>query len=156
GPLVGRVDGKGRAEGLPLGGHAGETTGPESIWEAIRELGAERIGHGVSAVCDPALMEHLRETQIPIEVCVTSNYATGAVAPGAEHPVRRMFDAGLLVAINSDDPAMFGAWLTDEYRRLVEKHGLRESDVRELARNAFRAAFLPAADKDAYLQSIQQ
>src|SRR5262249_30367719 len=121
--LFRRVYEQGRAEGLHLCVHAGETTGPESIWEAIRELGAERIRHRVSAGCDPALMEPLRETQIPIEVCVTSNYATGAVAPGAEHPVRRMFDAGLLVAINSDDPAMFGAWLTDEYRRLVEKHG---------------------------------
>lgn len=130
-----------RAEGLHLCVHAGETTGPESIWEAIRELGAERIGHGTSAVVDPKLVAYLKERQIPIEVCVTSNYATGVVARGAEHPVRRMYEAGLLVVINSDDPAMFGTTLEGEFRRLVERHGFSEAEVRELAKNGFRAAF---------------
>ena len=140
-----------RAEGLHLCVHAGETTGPESIWEAIRELGAERIGHGVSAVCDPGLMEYLREQQIPIEVCVTSNYATGVVEPEEEHPARRMFDAGLMVVINSDDPAMFHTSLNGEYARLIEKHGFSEEEVRKLARNSFQASFLAPEEKNGFL-----
>jgi adenosine deaminase/aminodeoxyfutalosine deaminase len=131
-----------RAEGLRLTAHAGETTGPETIWETLRELGPDRIGHGTSAVRDPQLMAYLRDRQIPIEVSVTSNYATGAVAPGDQHPVRRMVDEGLLVVINSDDPAMFQTSLTEEYRRLVQRHGFSENEVRQLAANAFQAAFL--------------
>jgi adenosine deaminase/aminodeoxyfutalosine deaminase len=131
-----------RAEGLRLTAHAGETTGPETIWETIRELGVDRIGHGCSAVEDPELINYLRDQQIPIEVSVTSNYATGAVAAGAEHPVRRMFDEGLMVVINTDDPAMFQTSLGEEYRRLVERHGFTEEEVLRLARNAFAAAFV--------------
>jgi adenosine deaminase/aminodeoxyfutalosine deaminase len=131
-----------RAEGLRLTAHAGETTGPETIWETIRELGVDRIGHGCSAVQDPELMAYLRERQIPLEVSVTSNYATGAVAAGAEHPVRRMFEEGLRVVINTDDPEMFHTTLSEEYRRLVERHGFTETEVRRLARNAFDAAFV--------------
>jgi aminodeoxyfutalosine deaminase len=131
-----------RAEGLHLTAHAGETTGPETIWETIRELGVDRIGHGCSAVEDPNLVAYLRERQIPIEVSVTSNYATGAVAAGAEHPVRRMFEEGLMVVINTDDPAMFHTTLSEEYRRLVERHGFTETEVLRLARNAFDAAFV--------------
>ncbi len=132
-----------RSEGLRLTAHAGETTGPETIWSTVRDLGVDRIGHGCSAVRDAALVDYLRERQIPIEVSVTSNYATGAVAAGAEHPVRRMVDAGLVVTLNTDDPAMFQTTLTEEYRRLVDRHGFTESEVLELAGNAFRAAFLP-------------
>ena len=142
-----------RADGLRLVAHAGENTGPEFIWASVEKLGAERIGHGVSTVEDPALVEYLRETQIPIEVCVTSNYATGVVAAGAEHPVRRMFDAGLMVVINSDDPAMFGATLADEYQRLARRHGFTEAELRELARNSFRAAFLPEEEKQVWVDS---
>lgn len=142
-----------RAEGLRLTAHAGETTGPETIWDSLRELGAERIGHGCSAVEDPELMAYLRERQIPIEVAVTSNYATGAVEEGAEHPVRRMVEAGLLVVINSDDPAMFHTTLSQEYARLVEWQGFTAEEVRRLARNGFRAAFLPEGDKQRYLNS---
>jgi aminodeoxyfutalosine deaminase len=140
-----------RAEGLRLTVHAGETTGPESIWEALRCLGAERIGHGVSAVRDPELLAYLKDHQVPVEVNVTSNYCTGAVAKGAEHPVRRMFEAGLLVVINSDDPAMFRTSLNDEYASLVERHGFCETEILELARNSFRASFLPEAEKARYL-----
>ncbi|MBI3666021.1 MAG: adenosine deaminase [Acidobacteria bacterium] len=140
-----------RAEGLRLTAHAGETTGPESIWGALDQLGAERIGHGVSALRDHALVERLREQQIPVEVCVTSNYATGAVAAGEEHPVRRLFDAGLLVVINSDDPPMFHTTINNEYARLAEHHGFAEAELRTLARNSFRAAFLPEDAKAAFL-----
>ena len=143
-----------RAEGLRLTVHAGETAGPESIWGAIHDLGAERIGHGVSAVSDPRLLEFLRESQIPVEVCVTSNYATGAVVRGAEHLVRRLFDEGVLVVINSDDPAMFGAGINAEYARLAEWHGFNRPELLDLARNSFRAAFLPQAERDLYLAEI--
>ena len=140
-----------RAEGLRLTVHAGETTGPEAIWEAIRELGPDRIGHGCSAVEDPTLLEYLRDRQIPVEVAVTSNYATGAVGAGTPHPVRRMFEAGLLVVINSDDPAMFHTSLNAEYQRLAERHGFTAAELRRLARNSFRAAFLTAEEKQRYL-----
>jgi adenosine deaminase/aminodeoxyfutalosine deaminase len=140
-----------RTEGLRLTVHAGETTGPASIWGALRELGAERIGHGVTAVQDPELMAYLKEHQIPVEVNVTSNYCTGAVAAVAEHPVRRMFEAGLSLVINSDDPAMFHTSINAEYARLVERHGFSEAEVRELARNSFQAAFLSDAEKAEYL-----
>jgi len=149
--LFRRVYETARSEGLRLSVHAGETTGPESIWAAIRELGAERIGHGTSVLQDPALVDYLRERQIPLEVCVTSNYSTGVVEAGAEHPVRRMFEAGLMVVIGSDDPAMFGASINAEYARLVESHGFSGTEVRELAKNSFRAAWLAEAEKEAYL-----
>ncbi len=139
-----------RAEGLHRCVHAGETAGPQSIWEALRELGAERIGHGTSALEDPALVEYLRERQIPLEVCVTSNYATGVIAAGEAHPVRRMFDAGLRMVINSDDPAMFRTSLQAEYERLAAEYGFSEAELRELARNSFRASFLPEAELAAY------
>jgi aminodeoxyfutalosine deaminase len=151
--LFRRVYEMARAEGLRLTAHAGETTGPETIWDSLRELGAERIGHGCSAVEDPLLMEYLRERQIPIEVSVSSNYATGAVGAGVAHPVRRMVDAGLLVVINSDDPAMFHTSLGQEYVRLVERHGFTGDEVRRLARNGFQAAFLSDGEKQRYLAS---
>jgi adenosine deaminase/aminodeoxyfutalosine deaminase len=148
--LFRRVYEAARAEGLRLCAHAGETTGPESVWGAL-ELGAERIGHGISCLRDPALIEYLKGRQIPIEVCVTSNYATGVVAPGADHPVRRMYDAGLSLVINSDDPAMFHTSLNAEYVRLAEQFGFTEAELHGLAKNSFRASFLPEPEKVAYL-----
>ena len=102
----------GRLRSVP---HAGETTGPQTVWDALRELGAERIGHGISAAADPELLAHLAEHRIALEVCPTSNVRTRAVATIEEHPLRRLVDAGVLVTINSDDPPMFGTTLNDEY-----------------------------------------
>ena len=104
-----------RAEGLHSVPHAGETTGPQTVWDAIHELGAERIGHGTSSAQDPRLLDHLAEHRIPLEVCPTSNIATRAVATLDEHPIRQMVDAGVLVTVNSDDPPMFGTDLNTEY-----------------------------------------
>ena len=104
-----------RAAGLHSVPHAGETTGPQTIWDALEDLGAERIGHGTSAVQDPALVEHLVETQIPLEVCPTSNIATRAVDRLENHPIKQLYDAGVHVTVNSDDPPMFGTTLTREY-----------------------------------------
>src|SRR5438876_1100488 len=112
------------AAGLHSVPHAGEMSGPPTIWEALDGLHAERIGHGISCMDDPALVARLRESQIPLEVCPTSNACTRQV-PGLEaHPLPRMLEEGLFVTLNSDDPPMFGTTLTDEYRRAASVLGL--------------------------------
>lgn len=135
------------AAGLHSVPHAGETTGPETIWDALNELRAERIGHGTSAPKDPELLAHLAEHRIPLEVCPTSNIATRAVTTLDEHPIKEMVAAGVLVTINSDDPPMFGTDLNNEYvvaARLLE---LDERGVAALAKNAVEASFLDPAGK---------
>ena len=124
--------------GLRLTAHAGETAGPESIWGALN-LKVERIGHGLTAGQDPELMEELAERQIPIEICVTSNLRTGCCAELAQHPVRRYFDEGLMLTLNSDDPAMFRTSLVEEYALVQETFGFTDEHLRELARNSFDA-----------------
>ncbi|MEV4765564.1 adenosine deaminase [Micromonospora chokoriensis] len=149
-----------RAAGLRSVPHAGETTGPQTIWDALNELGAERIGHGISAAQDPELLTYLAERQIGMEVCPTSNVRTRAVANLDEHPLRQLVDAGLLVTINSDDPPMFGTTLNDEYAVAARLLGADREGVAGLARNAVTASFLDAVGKqritaeiDAYLTS---
>ncbi|MFJ7267722.1 adenosine deaminase [Streptomyces sp. NPDC099050] len=136
-----------RAAGLHSVPHAGETTGPETIWDAIRELGAERIGHGTSATRDPELLAHLAEHRIALEVCPTSNIATRAVATLDEHPVKEMVAAGVLVTINSDDPPMFGSDLNNEYAVAARLLDLDERGLAQLAKNAVEASFLDPAGK---------
>jgi aminodeoxyfutalosine deaminase len=141
--------------GLRLTAHAGETMGPESIWAALN-IGAERIGHALSAQLDPDLMEVLAERQVPLEICVTSNLRTGCCPTLEEHPVRRYFDAGLMVTLNSDDPAMFESDLQDEYRLAHDAFGFTPEHLRELAANSIEASFLPAVRKVALLHQIEQ
>jgi aminodeoxyfutalosine deaminase len=141
--------------GLRLTAHAGETMGPESIWAALN-IGAERIGHALSAQLDPDLMEVLAERQVPLEICVTSNVRTGCCPTLEEHPVRRYFDAGLMVTLNSDDPAMFESDLQDEYRVAHDAFGFTAEHLRELAANSIEASFLPAVRKVALLHQIEQ
>ena len=129
-----------RRAGLRLTAHAGESMGPESIWAAL-ELGAERIGHGIASVQDPGLMRHLRENDIPLEICITSNLVTGVVKRLKEHPIRRLYDAGVPIVLNTDDPAMFGCTLTDEYRLAARIFGFSETELRGIAENGFRYAF---------------
>jgi aminodeoxyfutalosine deaminase len=136
-----------RAAGLRSVPHAGEATGPQTVWDALTELGAERIGHGTSSVQDPRLLEHLGEHGIAVEVCPTSNVATRVVADLEEHPIRAMVEAGLLVTVNSDDPPMFGTDLTSEYAVAARLLGLDRAGVAELAKNAVRASFLDPAGK---------
>jgi adenosine deaminase/aminodeoxyfutalosine deaminase len=129
-----------KRQGLHLHAHAGESMGPGSIWDALA-LGAERIGHGIAAVGDPALMRHLRERDIPLEICITSNLVTGVVPRMEDHPVRRLFDAGVPIVLNSDDPAMFRCSLAGEYRLAAERFGFTEAELRRIAENGFRYAF---------------
>ena len=135
------------AAGLHSVPHAGETTGPQTIWDALTHLHAERIGHGTSAPQDPRLLEHLAEHRIPLEVCPTSNIATRAVEKLDEHPIREMVAAGVLVTVNSDDPPMFGTDLNTEYGIAARLLGLDERGVAALARNAVEASFLDAPAK---------
>lgn len=126
-----------RDGGLRLVCHAGETVGPESIWAAL-EIGAERIGHGITAAQDPALLAALRERQVPLEISISSNVCTGVVPSLEAHPVRKIFDAGVPVVLNTDDPSFFGTTLEREYEIAERVFGL---PVEELAANGFRYAF---------------
>jgi aminodeoxyfutalosine deaminase len=145
---------KARAAGLHSVPHAGETTGPETIWDAVRELGAERIGHGVSAARDAQLLAFLAEHEIPLEVCPTSNVRTRAVASLEEHPLATFVGAGVPVSINSDDPPMFGTTLEEEYAVAARLLDLDARGVAGLARAAVRHSFLPAGGKAALLAEI--
>jgi adenosine deaminase/aminodeoxyfutalosine deaminase len=129
-----------RREGLHLVAHAGESMGPQSICAAL-ELGAERIGHGIAAAQDEALMQELRARDIPLEISVTSNLVTGVVKRIEDHPVRRLYDAGVPITLNTDDPAMFRCTLEGEYRLAANQFGFTESELRGIAENAFRYAF---------------
>lgn len=143
-----------RKEGLHVVAHAGETVGPDSIWSALNDLGAERIGHGLTAAKDANLMRHLAEKQIPVEICLTSNLRTGGIAQLEQHPLRRYFDAGLQVSLHSDDPALFGTTLHREYLAAHHALGFTKEELRQLAMNSFEAAFLPANEKQAYLAAF--
>jgi aminodeoxyfutalosine deaminase len=134
--------------------HAGEVAGPESVWGAIRALGAERIGHGVRSVEDPALVDYLRDHQIPLEVCPTSNLCLGVYPSYEEHPVRWLWEQGLYVTVNSDDPPMFNTDLVREYQALSDHLGFSASELEELSLNAVRASLLPGDQKAALEQNF--
>jgi len=140
-------------QGLRLTVHAGESAGPESIWGALN-LGVERIGHGLTAGHDPELIEELAQRQIPVEVCVTSNLRTGCCSAMGEHPVKSYFDQGLMITLNTDDPAMFSTSLPQEYQLVQEAFGFTDEHLRELARNSFEASFLPPEKKLEFLNSF--
>jgi aminodeoxyfutalosine deaminase len=135
------------AAGLRSVPHAGETTGPDTVWDALTELRAERIGHGTSSAQDPKLLAHLAEHRIPLEVCPTSNIATRAVRTMEEHPIKEFTRAGVLVTINSDDPPMFGTDLNNEYAVAARLLDLDERGLADLAKNAVEASFLDPAGK---------
>ena len=136
--------------GLRLTAHAGETGPAESIWGALN-LRAERIGHGLSAAHDPDLIEELAYRQIPVEICLTSNLRTGVCKTIAEHPAKSYFDQGIMITLNTDDPAMFGTSLPREYQIAQETFSFTDEHLRELARNSFEASFLPAEKKLEFL-----
>jgi len=138
-----------REAGLHCIPHAGETDGPESVWGAIRALGAERIGHGVRASEDPALVEYLRDHQIALEVCPTSNLRLGVYADYAAHPLRRLYEAGVPITINADDPPLFNTTLNHEVELLATAFGLSLDEIDAILLNGVRYSFLPAERKAA-------
>jgi adenosine deaminase/aminodeoxyfutalosine deaminase len=143
-----------RAEGLRSVPHAGESTGPETVWDALIHLGAERIGHGIASARDEALLAHLREHDIALEVCPTSNVCTRSVPSLAEHPLPALVAAGVPVTINSDDPPMFSTTLNREYAVAAQLLGWDHHGVAELARQGVRYSFLDEASKAKILAEI--
>lgn len=135
--------------------HAGEAAGPESVAAALEHLGAERIGHGIRAVEDPALVARLARDGVPLEVCPTSNVRTGVVASYAAHPLRRLFETGVRVTVNSDDPTFFGATLLDELELCVTTLGFEPAELGTMAEHAARAAFLPAEARDRLVERVR-
>lgn len=144
-----------RAAGIPCVLHAGETVGPASIWSALRVADSKRLGHGVRAIEDPDLVAFLREKQIPLEVCPTSNICLKVYPSYAEHSLPRLVEEGLYVTINSDDPPMFNTTLTDEYRVLVREFGWDREMIRKVVRNAAHASLLPEGEKQALLGKLE-
>jgi len=144
------------AAGIPCILHAGETDGPASIWSALRVANSRRIGHGVRAVEDPLLVAHLRERQIPLEVCPTSNLCLKVYPSYARHSLPELIRAGLYVTINSDDPPMFNTTLTNEYQVGVREWGWDASMIRKLVLNAVDASLLPDEERVALHQSFEQ
>jgi aminodeoxyfutalosine deaminase len=149
--LFREVHARARSEGLRTTIHAGETVGPESVWSALRELKADRIGHGLRAADDLELVAHLAERQVPVEACISSNVLTGCCPSAGEHSARKLFDAGVLVTLNTDDPDMFRTTLVREYEIARDALGFSGDELRELAMNSFRASFLPDAKKREFL-----
>ncbi|MBN2148348.1 MAG: adenosine deaminase [Anaerolineales bacterium] len=145
-----------RHAGLHSLPHAGETAGPTSIWESLDLLHAERLGHGVRCIEDPRLVEVLRQRQIPLEVCPTSNIRLGVYPDYTQHPLRRLWDADLLITVNSDDPPMFGTDLNNEYCILVERFNFSATELEQISLNALHASCLPQAEKDALTAAFIQ
>ncbi len=145
--LFERAFARARQAGLPRVPHAGEHADPRSVWAALRLLHADRLGHGVRCVEDSALVEYLCERQTPLEVCPTSNVCLGVYPDYAAHPLRRLWDAGLLVTVNSDYPALFGADLNCEYEVLVDHFGFSADELEQISLNGLHASFLPEPDK---------
>ena len=141
--------------GLRLTAHAGESSGPESIVAALDHLHAERIGHGLTAIQDAALLKRLAGQQVAVEVCISSNLRTGCCPRLEEHPVRRYFDAGLNIVLNTDDPAMFQTTLAREYQIAQDCFGFSDDELRQLARNSFCSAFLPEDKKRGFLARLE-
>lgn len=136
-----------RRRGFRLTAHAGEAAGAESIRAAIEKLGVERIGHGLRAYEDADLLALLKERRIPLEICVVSNVKTGVCPSIADHPIREYFEKGLLVTVNSDDPAMFETSINHEYDVLVQELGFTASDLQHVNMNSIEASFLPEEEK---------
>jgi len=123
--------------------------GPASIWGALRALGAERIGHGVRAVEDPDLVSYLAESHIPLEICPASNVCLGTYATLTDHPLRQLYERGVTITINSDDPPLFNTSLNDEVLSLSDPFGFDTSTIEDILLNAVRQSFLPVTRKQA-------
>lgn len=145
-----------RVAGLHSSPHAGELAGPQSVWGALKALGAERIGHGVRSIEDPTLVEYLAENKIPLEVNPTSNLCLGVYPALGEHPLRKLYEAGVIVMVNSDDPPLFNTTLNDEVALLAHEFGFDVATIDELLLNGVRHSFLPPERKQALEASFRQ
>ena len=146
-----------REAGLHVVVHAGEEVGPESIWQAVRDVGADRIGHGTSAVFDPSLMDYLKEHSIPLEVCPTSNIITGKYVQTYEkHPIKQFMDEGLFVTGNTDDPMLFDIDLNREYESLARTFNIEADTLIGLAENAIRASFMDDKSKQSFTKRLRE
>ncbi|MGF1762467.1 adenosine deaminase [Aliivibrio kagoshimensis] len=143
-----------RDAGLQVTVHAGEAAGPESMWQAIQELGASRIGHGVKALQDPKLMDYLAKHKIGIESCLTSNIQTSTVASFAEHPIKAFLDHGILACLNTDDPAVEGIELPHEYEIAASKVGLSQGEIKQAQINGLELAYLSEQEKQALRELV--
>lgn len=141
---------EGRSAGWKITIHAGEEAGPDSIWQAVEELGADRIGHGVSAVKDPQLMDYLAEHAIGVECCLTSNYQTGAVENLRKHPLKEFLTQGIRATINTDDPGISGITISDEYQIASSVVGLNDEQIQQVQRNALEVAFAEEEKKEVW------
>jgi aminodeoxyfutalosine deaminase len=144
-----------RDAGLPGVPHAGETAGPESIWNALKLLDAVRIGHGVRAIEDPSLVEYLAQNRIPLEVSPTSNICIGVFDSWESHPVRKLYDAGIPISVNSDDPPMFNTTLTQEYRELVDRFNFTLPEIEGITIGAVEHSFLSESEKSEMIRDFR-
>lgn len=140
-----------RADGLHTVAHAGEEGGPDYVWEVLEHLLVERVDHGINAMTDPVLVNHLAERQIPLTVCPLSNVQLKAVPSLSAHPLPAMLAAGLAVCINSDDPAYFGGYLGENLAAVRAAFGLTGEQLATLSANSIQASFLPAFEKQRLL-----
>ncbi len=155
--LFGPVFVQAHKDGFHAVAHAGEDVGPESVWDAIKILKAERIGHGITTIQDSKLLKYIVEHQIPLEICPTSNLFTKKyVKTMQEHPVRALYDAGVLVTIASDDPVFFKTTVNDEYYNLYSKLNFNISEIENLICNSFKASFLSDNKKSAYIREVKK
>lgn len=143
-----------RDTGWKITVHAGEAAGAESIWHAIKELGASRIGHGVKAIEDPRLMDYLAEHQIGIESCLTSNIQTSTIASLAQHPLKKFLEHGIIASLNTDDPAVEGIELKHEYTVAAPTAGLTAAQIRQAQINGLTMAFISQAERDALIKKV--
>lgn len=142
-------------DGYRVVSHAGEDLGPESIWDAINYLHSERIGHGISAIQDEKLMDLLKEKQIPLEVCPTSNVFTKKYVNSiSEHPIKKFYEKGLFVTVNTDDPVFFKTTLIEEYWKLYSECNFSIEDIKTLIKAGFKASFLTEKEKNKYSEKI--
>lgn len=153
----GEVFEKARAAGLRVVAHAGEDVEPFSIWDAIEILKAERIGHGITAIQDEKLMDYLKTTQLPMEICPTSNLFTkGLVKEMKNHPIRAFFDKGIRVTVNTDDPVFFKVELLDEYWTLHSELNFTEDEIKKLIINSYTSSFLSDEEKKKYIAEVEK
>ncbi len=145
--LFERAFARAREAGLPRVPHAGETVGADSIWTALKRLHADRLGHGVRCVEDAELVRYLRDRQVPMELCPTSNIRLGVYPDYGAHPLRRLWDEGLLITVSSDDPPLFSTDLNQEYQVLVDHFGFSADELEQISLNGVRASLLPEAEK---------